>query len=985
MKTKVSPPWYAFAWRSLQGLIILTLAFSTLVANLPQASALGTQFQNIQVNTTTPGLYDLYEISFDLSTTYSAEGRFDPNIVNVRAVFNGPGGVQETMPGFYKQDTSPRWAIRYAPRVPGNYTVNLLVTDSNGTNQVTNALNFTTGPAINAGFIQRDSQNPARLMTSNGNAYVMVGINTAWEDDLPGGGWDLGLVQTFDAMTNFNINTGRVFQAYWSAYLIEAAGLQTERGQQFQYEGIGKYHLGASANLDTIFQNAKTRDIRLIYAVFEHLGFAPGAQWGRNAYNTANGGPCPDAQCFVSNAVAKEYVKRHLRYTFARWGAYTSFGVMELWNEADNGAHNMWTEQTQTAVLSWHQEMDTYWKSLDFYARPTTTSLAWRDHQWPEDYNQHQYTWPAMPYFDITNQHRYPSTFGTVTIDTFIHQVNWLKNSSGVARPAFIEEYGIVGETLTWQDPNGYYFHDGTWAPFFFAEAAGTNFIWRVDYLFRPTAPTFNGYKGFGAFIKPEFPYLRSMAFQEPQSLANNVKVGVYKNANRAILMFRDWDADPVVNNGPNQPTENIGSYTLTGMSNGTYTVEFWNTMTGAIISTTNVTASGGNLTFSVPAFQRAIAVKVYGGTVGPTSTPTRTPTPGPSATPTRTPTATVPPTSTNTPPVGSCSGLTKLTGLTAASTIGESGSLTEYTPVGNLTNEQSAIGANPPFSNPTSFYKAGWYTSSSNPTTLYVDLGSVQCVKEIHFFDDQGAGTVKVFTGAPGSWTEAATTDTDQYQAWRVLDIADTSTRYVRFQFMAETAIGEVAVMIGSGAGGPTNTPTNTAVPPTPTRTPTNTPVPPTPTFTPVPPTPTHTAAPGGCAGLVKLTGLTAASTIGESGSLTEYGPVGNMTNEQDAVTPVSFYKAGWYTSPSNPTTLYVDLGAVRCLKEIRFFDDQGSGTLTIFVGTPGNWTQVASTDTDQYQVWRTIALNNVSTRYVRFHFVDQTALGEVVFYIGQ
>lgn len=632
---------------SILGLLIIT------ISSTPTVSAQLTQFQNIQANSSSPTLYSIYEISFNLSTTYSTAGRFDPNTVDVQAIFNGPGGVQESMPGFFKQESSPNWAVRYAPRVPGSYNVTLQVTDSNGTNTFNNALNFTTSAAANSGFVKVDTANPARLMTSNGDQYTMSGINTAWEDDLPGGGWDLGLVQTFDAMNDFNINTGRLMGACWSAYFFEAAGTQYERGQLLTYEGMGKYQLTAAGNLDTVFQNAQTRDIRLIYALLEHLGFAPDAQWGRNAYNSANGGPCAVASgCYMSNATAKEYTKRFLRYNFARWGSYTSFGMMELWNEVDNGAHNVWTEETQDDVLAWHEAIDDYWKSMDFYGRPTTTSYAWRDHQWPEDFNQYPNTWPAMPYFDVANMHRYPSNFGTVTVETWIDQVDWMNESSGATRPAFIGEYGVIGESATVRDPNGFYFHDGAWAPFFFAEAAGTNLIWRVDVLFRPTSPTSDGYSAFGAFIQPEFGVLPTIAFFEPEIVVDDVQVGKYANTERALLMFRDFAADPTVNFSTDQPTANVGDYVLTGLDNGRYLIEFWDTMTGDIINTLSGESADGEMAFTLPPFQRALAAKVYQGelpatpTPEPTATTAPTNTPQPSATPEATATNTaVPPT----------------------------------------------------------------------------------------------------------------------------------------------------------------------------------------------------------------------------------------------------------------------------------------------------------------------------------------------------
>lgn len=239
-----------------------------------------------------------------------------------------------------------------------------------------------------------------------------------------------------------------------------------------------------------------------------------------------------------------------------------------------------------------------------------------------------------MPYFDVVNQHRYPSNFGTVTVETWLDQVRWMQGSADHPRPAYIGEYAVVGETATVRDPFGHYFHDGAWVPFFFAEAAGTNLIWRVDALFRPTSPTSDGYRAFGAFIRPEFKVLPSMKFYPPEKVTANVQVGKYANKERALLLFRDFDADPVKNNTRNQPKVEPFSYTLQGLADGDYVIEFWHTMSGEVLSRAGAVSTNGAITFDVPSFQRALAVKVYAGTFVPT------PTPAPSATPAPTETA---------------------------------------------------------------------------------------------------------------------------------------------------------------------------------------------------------------------------------------------------------------------------------------------------------------------------------------------------------
>lgn len=601
--------------------IVLVLFFH----NIPSLLAQTSPILNLRTNTSTPALYDIYEISFDLATTYTGQDRFNPKVVDVSAVFTLPNGTYESMPGFFKQEESPQWAIRYAPRTMGEYRVTLIVTDTSGVHSLPDILSFTTAPPVNSGFIEVDPDNPARLRTSNGDSFVMIGVNTAWEDDLYSGGWDLGMVKTFDAMREYNMNFGRVFGgALWTAYFLEASGTQRERGYVRLYEGLGNYQLDAAKEGDIIFQNAKDRDIRFSYVLFDYLAFAKGFQWERNAYNSVNGGPCEVNTCFWTNPIAREFTKRLMRYIFARYGSFTSFGFTEFWNEVDNGTHNMWTADTQEDVLAWHKEMDAYWKSLDFYHHPTTTSYAWRDHQWPEDYNQYANSWPAMPYLDVVNQHRYPSNFGTVTVETWIDQIRWLQQSGTHIRPAYIGEYGVVGETATVRDPLGYYFHDGAWVPFFFAEAAGTNLIWRVDKLFRPHSPTADGYRAFGLFIQPEFKFLPYMKFFPPEPVVDTVQVGKYASSERALLLFRDFGADPTKNNGRDQPIVKGFKYTLRDLTDGKYVIEFWNTMTGEIISSVGGVSENGLMSFDVPSFQRALAVKVYPGEVvpGKSSTP---------------------------------------------------------------------------------------------------------------------------------------------------------------------------------------------------------------------------------------------------------------------------------------------------------------------------------------------------------------------------
>src|SRR5690606_29242815 len=99
--------------------VLLCLSLCIAAAALPlgitvnptQAYA-ATSFTDVTVNTTTPAMYDKYEISFNLNETY--DNPFDPEEVNVYATISTPGGGTEVVPGFYKSNSSPHWAVRYS-------------------------------------------------------------------------------------------------------------------------------------------------------------------------------------------------------------------------------------------------------------------------------------------------------------------------------------------------------------------------------------------------------------------------------------------------------------------------------------------------------------------------------------------------------------------------------------------------------------------------------------------------------------------------------------------------------------------------------------------------------------------------------------------------------------------------------------------------------------------------------------------------------
>ncbi len=578
--------------RNLRRTVSFLLMAAILVLNLPVSHAAETILSSLSVNTSSPREFEMVEVAFNLSETY--DNPFDPTEVDVRASFLTPSGQTEVVPGFYKQHTSPNWAVRYTPRETGTHQFVIQVTDLNGVMQ-SSVMSFVANAASEGRGFMTVKNN--RILDSHGKQIVLTGTNYAWS------------VSTSrhirDAMPLYkasDMNMMRVWQScWWDNYALEyGEGISTwQQGIFMEYEGIGRYNLENAARMDQTFEAAEDNDIWIMLTLNSFGDFY--YDWEYHAYNTENGGPCywsNNDTDFWTNPVAIEYQKRLLRYNFARYGYSASLGMLEYWNEMDNRVNT-----SDANRVAWHAEMDAFWKSWDFYQRPTTTSFAWMDH----DNQSHQMSWHNLDMLDVGNFHRYLDA--TASTDAWLQNTSYLKEIMN-NKPIFCGEYGVVGTNTP---PLGFV-HDGTWYPFFLAGAAGAGMTWVVQDNGTPPAyfdipAEYRAiYSRLAGFIRPEEAYLPDMNHFYQDQQAFGTRVGGYRTGNRVVLLINDpqspYDATtPRVISGM--------QYQLEGMTDGDYTVSFYNTHTGAYIAVNGVQSSNGTLTLSIPDFSRDIAVKI--------------------------------------------------------------------------------------------------------------------------------------------------------------------------------------------------------------------------------------------------------------------------------------------------------------------------------------------------------------------------------------
>ncbi|QGQ95538.1 DUF5060 domain-containing protein [Paenibacillus psychroresistens] len=559
---------------------------------------LPTTISNISVKTSKTQQYGKYELGFDLSTTYT--NPFDPEEVNVEAAITTPSGQTEIMPGFFNSKATAKWAVRYSPMELGKYSVILKVTDNGGTIQSTSQ-SFTVEPPtdpLNRGFMTTKGN---RFSDSYGAQLTLLGSNYAWSKPEE-------ILKSMPEYKAAKMNIMRVwFNVWWGNYAPEWGPITTKQNDiEMVYEGVGKYQQDNMERFDKLMETAEANDVYIMLTMNSFGDFY--YDWPQNAYNKANGGPASwieNNTDFWTDPTAIAYQKKLLRYVFARWGYSRSLGILEYWNESDNRVDVGEDPAVRTA---WHETLDTYWKSLDFYHRPTTTSFAWRDHI---EFNK--VTWEKLTTLDAVNIHYYLNEDNAA--DTWEAELKRMLQAYG-NRPAFIGESGRTPSDNSSDPMTINYYHDSLWVPLFRAGAAGANLPWIMD-------EGYEGQSGFNVpveikafyttlanFIQPEEKLLIDMPFIDYGMQEQSIKAGAYQSKDRVLLWLNDTLA-PFKETDP-RSVSNL-TIAIPNLSTAAYNIEYYDTLTGAKLKTTHASTKNGILTLkNIPSFKRDIAVKVY-------------------------------------------------------------------------------------------------------------------------------------------------------------------------------------------------------------------------------------------------------------------------------------------------------------------------------------------------------------------------------------
>ncbi|HEX29335.1 TPA: DUF5060 domain-containing protein [Candidatus Poribacteria bacterium] len=343
-------------------------------------------------NTEVVPICDVFEI------TFYHEGRYENPFfdVTIDLTFTSPGGGKVHVGGFfYGSSEKPRikvyrkngrrkveyifgkhdlWKARFAPWELGRWRYTYTFSNVKG-ERVTGEGGFTCveGRRRRHGFVRQNPKNPFRWIFDDGTPYFPIGIQDCWGD-----GSATGTVLDTCSMEGpfrtdrtdlVKLPPGPMFVRGPSMNPMNAdvyfrhfseCGFNLYRFSQRNcsfplYTDLDHYLIQEGIMTDELLECARKYGFRIFYGIF---GFG-------KVFNFQ-----------PENEEAMEKVKRFVKYSVDRWGAYVDF--WELLNE-------------QKADDRWYEIVASYLKSIDPYHHPVATS-------WER---------PDLPWIDVSAPHWY--------------------------------------------------------------------------------------------------------------------------------------------------------------------------------------------------------------------------------------------------------------------------------------------------------------------------------------------------------------------------------------------------------------------------------------------------------------------------------------------------------------------------------------------------------------------------------------------------
>ncbi len=295
--------------------------------------------------------YEVFEITLQHEGTYE-NPFFD---VSIDATLTSPSARNVHIGGFYYRHDL--WKVRFAPSELGRWTYRFALRNARGqTASGEGTFTCVQGHKPNPGFVRLHPENPFRFVFDDGTPYFPIGVQDCWGD----GNHNGTVLDEFSMEGPFrtdlkeppvlptgplfvrgpssNPQNADVFFRYFGQCGFNLYRFSQKNCSYELYRDLDHYLVQEGIMTDELLQCARKYGFRVFYGLF---GYQP-------VFNKES-----------DNAEGLAKVKRFIKYSVDRWGAYVDF--WEFLNE-------------QHADDRWYQAMIPYLKSIDPYEHPITTS-----------------------------------------------------------------------------------------------------------------------------------------------------------------------------------------------------------------------------------------------------------------------------------------------------------------------------------------------------------------------------------------------------------------------------------------------------------------------------------------------------------------------------------------------------------------------------------------------------------------------------------
>jgi len=526
----------------------------------------------------------------------AATNPFDPEAVTLDVEVKAPSGEVQRVPGFFAREFERKldgrrevlegraegWKIRWLALEPGRHT--LAATATLGGKVVARGESaIEVAPGKRHGLARVDPVGKRSFRLDDGTPLFLKGLCACWHGSRGTYDYDDWL----ESFQKAGINYIRIWM--WP----QAFGIEWDRGDKV------RYHLDSAWQLDRVLAEAERRGIFVMlcldyHGIFEVKPDYWGGNnfWTRHPYNATNGGPCLVQNDFFTNADARTLYEKRLRYLVARWSAFPNLLAWEFFNEIDNE----YAYLKHDDVVAWHLDMGRRLRALDPYRHLISSSFTGGSER-PDLY--------AMPEMDFSQYHSYNEQ----------HPAQMMARMSGrffekYHKPFFVSEYGT--DWKGWKpdtDPHLRALHQAIWSGAF-TGAAGTGMTWWWENIH--SANLYRHWSALSTFLdgtgvgRPDMQPARFGKVEgavRPFGLASQSQALVW-----LLDQASDWPEGAMTTNSPAVTGAKV---TVAGLGDGLWAVEWWDTLEGKRVATSETTASDGLLMLEPPAFQADIAARL--------------------------------------------------------------------------------------------------------------------------------------------------------------------------------------------------------------------------------------------------------------------------------------------------------------------------------------------------------------------------------------